>query len=319
MDNNSVINIAYCTDANYLEYVSTSIISVLMNNPHQTLSFYVFVYDVSDEDIAKLKLTSNFIHVIRIEKEEIEKYDSNFTIKHLNRSIYMRLIAPRLLKGKVDKFIYLDADTLCFDDISSINEIDISNVICAVCHDSINGKESKDAHRLGLNSENYFNSGFLYINVDNWIQYDIENKSNIILLEKGNTLKYPDQDALNITMDGRVKFIENHWNFLFTWFTDDEKEKFFYFHKRTAKIIHFTGSRKPWYKEHSGLAQQTYVLYRNLTPWRNTPLLSYSSRMRPTDYRVYARQSAKKGKYISFLKWYLKYLKSKFNSKSKKI
>ncbi|MFQ1038844.1 glycosyltransferase family 8 protein [Citrobacter koseri] len=312
MNNNSVINIAYCTDANYLEYVATSIISVLMNNPRQSLSFYVFVYDVSDEDIAKLKLTSHFIQVIKIEKEEIEKYDDNFTIKHLNRSVYMRLLVPRLLNGKVEKFIYLDADTLCFDEISSINDVDISDVICAVSHDSIDTKDNRHAHRLGLNSDHYFNSGFLYINIANWIQYDIENKSNIVLTEQGNSLRFPDQDALNITMDGRVKFIDNHWNFLFTWFTDEEKENFFYSPNSIPKIIHFTGGRKPWYQEHSGLAQHIYVLYHHLTPWRDAPLRSYSSRMRPTDYRVYARQFAKKRKYFSSFKWYLKYLKSKF-------
>ncbi|WP_410731827.1 glycosyltransferase family 8 C-terminal domain-containing protein [Citrobacter freundii] len=38
---------------------------------------------------------------------------------------------------------------------------------------------------------------------------------------------------------------------------------------------------------------------------------SYAPRMRPTDYRVYSRQEAKKGKYCASIKWYLKYLKTK--------
>lgn len=40
MDNkNNVINIAYCTDANYLEYVAVSIMSVIMNNPDKNFHF----------------------------------------------------------------------------------------------------------------------------------------------------------------------------------------------------------------------------------------------------------------------------------------
>ncbi|EPY0577028.1 glycosyltransferase family 8 protein, partial [Citrobacter freundii] len=110
MDNkNNIINIAYCTDANYLEYVAVSIMSVIMNNPEQDLSFFVFVYDVTDEEINKLRSTSDKIQVINIDKEEIEKYNSDFAIKHLNRSTYMRLAVPRLLKDKVEHFIYLDA------------------------------------------------------------------------------------------------------------------------------------------------------------------------------------------------------------------
>ncbi|EMF24521.1 MULTISPECIES: glycosyltransferase family 8 protein [Citrobacter] len=307
----NVINIAYCTDANYLEYVAVSIMSVIMNNPGQNLSFFVFVYDVTDEEIKKLRSTSDKIQVINIDKEEIEKYNNDFAIKHLNRSTYMRLAVPRLLKDKVEHFIYLDADTLCFDKLNDIGSIDISNVISAVSHDSLDIHDTKNAKRLGLSTGNYFNAGFLYINIENWVKYDIENKANTVLFEQGKSLPYFDQDALNIAMDGNVKFIDNRWNFLFNWFTDQQKEIFFYQKDILPRIIHFTGGRKPWYKEHTGLSQQLYLFYHHFTPWRNTEMRSYAPRMRPTDYRVYSRQEAKKGNYCASIKWYLKYLKTK--------
>lgn len=311
MFNKSVINIAWCTDANYLEYVATSIASVSLNNPGVPLAFFVFVYDVSDSDIERLKKTSPYIHVQKIERADVEKYDDNLTIKHLNRSIYMRLAVPRLLQDKVENFIYLDADTLCFDDISSIREVDVSQVICAVSHDSLKRNDDKNARRLGLTGGQYFNSGFLYINIHKWLENNIEDKANTILFERGKDLPYPDQDALNIVMDGQVKFIDNSWNYLYTWLNDEQKERFFYHRDTTPKIMHFTGGRKPWYQEHTGLAQQLYLFYKHFTPWRDAPLRSYAPRMRPTDYRVYARQSVKKGQYLNALKWYLKYLGSK--------
>ena len=307
----NVINIAYCTDANYLEYVAVSIMSVIMNNPGQNLSFFVFVYDVTDEEIKKLRSTTDKIQIINIDKKEIEKYNNDFAIKHLNRSIYMRLTVPRLLKGKVEHFIYLDADTLCFDKIDDINSIDISEVICAASHDSLNNNDNKNAKRLKLSTPSYFNSGFLYINIINWLKNDIETKANQFLFDRGESLPYPDQDALNIAMDGNVKFIDHRWNFLFNWFTDQQKETFFYQKDILPRIIHFTGGRKPWYKEHTGLSQQLYLFYHHFTPWRNTEMRSYAPRMRPTDYRVYSRQEAKKGNYCASIKWYLKYLKTK--------
>ena len=313
MDNTKdIINIAYCTDANYLEYVSVSIISIAMNNPDQALAFYVFVYDVSDDDIAKLQKTTNNIQVIKIDKADIEKYNDDFAIKHLNRSTYMRLAVPRLLMNKVEKFIYLDADTLCFDSISAINDIDISDVICAVSHDSLNINDDKHAKRLGLNTKHYFNAGLLYINVTNWVNNNVENKANNILLDKGKNLPYFDQDALNIAMDSQVKFIDNKWNYLFNWFNDTQKENFFYQEEMRPRIVHFTGGRKPWYKEHTGLSQQLYLFYHHFTPWRDTELRSYAPRMRPTDYRVYSRQAMKRREYITAIKWYIKYLISKF-------
>lgn len=312
MDNkNNVINIAYCTDANYLEYVAVSIMSVIMNNPGQNLSFFVFVYDVTEEEINKLRSTSDKIQVFNIEKEEIEKYNNDFAIKHLNRSTYMRLAVPRLLKDKVERFIYLDADTLCFDKLDDINQIDISNVICAVSHDSLDTHDVKNAKRLGLSTNHYFNAGFLYINIANWIKFDIENKANTVLFEQGKSLPYFDQDALNIAMDGNVTFIDNRWNFLFNWFNDQQKDNFFNQKDILPRIIHFTGGRKPWYKEHTGLSQQLYLFYHHFTPWRNTEMRSYAPRMRPTDYRVYSRQEAKRGNYCASIKWYVKYLKTK--------
>nr|WP_154325502.1 glycosyltransferase [Pantoea sp. 201603H] len=311
-NNNHQINIAYCTDANYLEYVATSITSVIMNNMQASLAFYVFVYDVSSDDIEKLKKTSPYIEVFEMEKSDIDKYQTDFKIKHLNRSTYMRLAVPRLLKDKVDTFIYLDADTLCFDDISAITEIDVSKVICAVGHDSLDAAETKHAKRLGLNVDNYFNAGFLYINVENWISNGIEEKANEILFEKAQELPYLDQDALNIAMAGNVTFIDNKWNFIHNWYTETQKDTYFYDKSDLPRIVHFTGGRKPWFKEHEGLSQQLFSFYHHFTPWRNEPLRSFSSRMRPTDYRVYSRQHFQRRQFGKAIVNYLKYLKAKF-------
>ncbi|SQB40548.1 Uncharacterised protein [Citrobacter koseri] len=53
-------------------------------------------------------------------------------------------------------------------------------------------------------------------------------------------MPYFDQDALNIAMNGNITFIDNRWNFLFNWFTDEQKENFFYHSDTLPRIIHFT-------------------------------------------------------------------------------
>ncbi|MBV4414256.1 glycosyltransferase family 8 protein [Enterobacteriaceae bacterium YMB-R22] len=309
--NEETINIAYCTDENYLEYVATSIKSIILNSSSK-LSFYVFVYNVTDSEIFKLKSTSKLIQVIEMDKLEVDKYHNNFTIKHLNRSTYMRLAVPRLLSGKVDKFIYLDADTLCFSDLGDINKVDINNVVCAASHDALTKNDNKNAKRLGIESGHYFNAGFLYINVANWVKSEVEIKANKILLDDGKTLPYLDQDALNIVLNGHIKFIDNKWNFIYNWYTEKQKESFFYDKVTLPKIVHFTGGRKPWFVEHDGLAQQLFIFYHHFTPWKNNPLRSYKEKMRPTDYRVYSRKNWRNKKYLTSVTWYLKYLRSRF-------
>ncbi|MCX8649101.1 glycosyltransferase family 8 protein [Gilliamella sp. B2776] len=317
--NNSFINIVYCTDSNYLEHVGVSITSILLNNKRHNIHFHVFLYDVSEEEKNKLQEISSSITLYSVSIDELNKYFDvqNDKIKHINRSMYIRLSVPRLLPKYVDKFIYLDADILCFGDISSILNVNIDSVVCAVTADSLDADNMlQNKKRLNLASEKYFNSGFLYINIQNWKKFDTENKANQILLSPQNYhLLYPDQDALNIVLQNQVSYIDVKWNYLFTWINNQEKETFFDNKKRLPCFIHFTGARKIWYQEHKGLAQNLYCFYRHFTPWSNCRLKSYKSKMRVNDYRIYAKSHLKDKNLMSSLKYYLLYFLYKLKGK----
>lgn len=314
MNNEEPIHIAYCTDANYLEYVAISITSIILNNLNEEIYFHVFLYDVSQDEMKKLKNINKKINIYIINETELNKYSIDFKINHLNKSTYIRLLAPRLLANITEKFIYLDADILCFANISSIREINIDDVVCAASADSLPGKKDSSPKRLGMKKNYYFNAGFLYININNWIKKNIEKKTNDILYNSHNSFKYYDQDALNIILQGQVKPIDNTWNFLFTWMSEKEKEHYFFNKDTLPNFIHFTGGRKPWYIEHDGLSQQLYIFYKHFTPWAQEPLKSYKNKMRSTDYRVYAKSYFKKKKFLSAANHYVKYLISKTKS-----
>lgn len=314
----SIINIAFCTDKNYLEYVAIAIKSVQLNNLKNKIQFHVFLYDVPDCEIEKFNQLDAQIKIHTIPQQALEKYQDEHQLKHLNRSMYIRLLVPRLLEKAVDKFIYLDADTLCFDDLSSITDIDIDSVVCAVVSDSLKPHSiAKNVARLNLNTQTYFNSGFMYINAKNWCEFDVENKVNSTLSSESEIkLIYPDQDALNIVLQNQVKFIEPKWNYLYTWMNEQEKEHFFYDKQTLPYIVHFTGARKPWYQEHTGLAQSLYLFYKHFTPWANEPLKSYLPRMRVNDYRIYAKGYFKQKRMIYSVKYYLQYIWLKLKNKS---
>lgn len=304
---NNIINIAYCTDSNYLEHVSVSIQSIILNNLAEKLQFHVFLYNVPEKDIEKLKKTSQLITVYKIEQADVEKYQHDFSTKHISNLTFIRLMVPKLLSNKVHRLLYLDADILCFANISSILDINIDNYICAAGNDSNSNKPNPNLTRLKLNTSFYFNAGVLYINIPNWVTFNIEEQTNEILFEN-KSLKYADQDALNITLQNRVLLIDSKWNYLFTWMTAKQKETFFYNKHNLPYFIHFTGPRKMWYQEHEGLAQTLYDFYKHFTPWSNMPLKSYKDKMRTVDYRVYAIDFFKKGSILKGIDHYIKYL-----------
>ncbi|MDF7671506.1 glycosyltransferase family 8 protein [Orbaceae bacterium ESL0721] len=308
------IHIAYCADENYIEHISVSIQSIILNNLKLKLQFHVFLYDVNPKLIKKLQDTSESIAIYNIKSTDIEKYQHQFSTKHISNSTFIRLLVPRLLKDKTDKFLYLDADILCFADISSILTIDITNFICAVCTDSLNNQFNKNSIRLNLQSPYYFNAGVLYINTNKWIDFDVEHRANLIL-SQNKTLKYADQDALNIVLENRVLPLEPKWNYLYTWMSDHEKENFFYEKDTLPFLVHFTGPRKMWYEEHGGLAQNIYCFYKHFTPWADSPMKSYQTKMRTVDYRVYAKTFFKKKFILKGILFYLHYIKRKIAKK----
>ncbi|KES14724.1 Lipopolysaccharide biosynthesis protein, LPS:glycosyltransferase [Gilliamella apicola SCGC AB-598-I20] len=97
--NNSIINIVYCTDSNYLEHVGVSITSIILNNKSNNIHFHIFLYDVSDEEKNKLKEINSAITLYSIPIDELNKYIEikNEKVKHINRSMYIRLSVPRQL------------------------------------------------------------------------------------------------------------------------------------------------------------------------------------------------------------------------------
>ncbi|MEB0233451.1 glycosyltransferase, partial [Undibacterium sp. 10I3] len=67
---------------------------------------------------------------------------------------------------------------------------------------------------LHLKGGDYFNSGVMLINVQRWLAAEITQATIASILKDGKSFRFPDQDALNVVLDGRVKFIERKWNFL---------------------------------------------------------------------------------------------------------
>lgn len=305
------INVVFCSDGNYIEYLATALMSVYLNNVHENIKFHVFSYDIDNEKLNKLKQSDADISIYRLDEQELAEFDNESSLAHINKSTYIRLLVPRLLPAEVEYFVYLDVDVLCFSSLAELKEINLSNHVCAVVTDNSSEINKRNNMRIGVESDKYFNAGMMYVNKQLWLDNDIEKKTQTILRERKGTLKYLDQDALNLALQGQIVFIDKKWNFLYTLLDEEQKESFLYNPEKLPVIMHFTGGRKPWYIEHQGVAQHLYLFYRNFTAWRKTPLRSYKERMRATDYRVYARQAFKRGKILKALKLYLNYLQKK--------
>lgn len=170
------------------------------------------------------------------------------TNKLWSNAMYFRLIISDYFFEKLDKFLYLDADIICQSNLSEIQQMTIDNHIAIVVTDRDEALWKKRAEELKTPEikKGYFNPGVMLINVNMWREENVTKKTlNLLSSEDSkNIFSYHDQDVLNITLVGKVKFIDKRYNSQFSINYELKKDN-----KPTinnnAILIHYIGPKKP--------------------------------------------------------------------------
>jgi UDP-glucose:(glucosyl)LPS alpha-1,3-glucosyltransferase len=309
-------HIAFGVDTYYFRGMGVTMTSVIENNPGVNFVFHVFAFTISDDNRNRLRqleakygVTVN-IHIIDPSVfDECAKFPS---FAHYSAAIFTRLLIPGTLKGVTDKVLYLDSDILCLGSIAELISMDLRDDIVALIHD--NGEETvrNQCERLKLREKKYFNSGVLYINIDNWLANDITPIAMRTILESEQRFMFPDQDALNIVLDGRARFIDGKFNFQYNLDNCLKAGDPRMSPVGDAVFVHFTGRVKPWHDWSLHEAKSLFVKYQSLSPWADIPLDA------PRNYkemRMFSQFLAKQGRSAYAALWYLKYLVTKFSPK----
>lgn len=316
VDKNDVINIGFGINGNYSRCAGTSIVSFCLNNPEQKFSFYILASDLSDISKENFKILAKQYSINII----IYEINSSFFAKLPTRTafpipMYFRFILPLILKD-LNKIFYIDADIICLNSAEELFSVDFENNIIAAVPDT---KETNNERNniLKLRNHIYFNSGVLSINILKWNELNISDKLIAILAKEPEKFLLPDQDALNLILTNRIKYLPRKFN----WFNGFYKWKANSIDSKEIILLHFTSSPKPWdlgWKLHSMCNEYNtdlYDKYEQLTPWANTPPV------KPKTYkkmRLYAKDLKRNGYYIEGMKWHFKYLTNKIKYLVKK-
>ncbi|HGJ5869601.1 MULTISPECIES: glycosyltransferase [Arsenophonus] len=306
-----VFNIAYGVDKNFIFGTGVSIASILMHNNNMDFHFHVFTdfFDREQESLfsqlAKQYNTKITIYLLKC--EELNNLPTNHCWSY---AIYFRLIIVDYLKNKIKNVLYLDSDAFCKGSMVDLKKLNFEDdIILYAVHDS----EAKDKSKLKIDTNKYFNSGFLYINLMKYNKCKITKKVFKELNEK-NILNYPDQDALNICLNKNVKLIDVKYN---TFFPIDalirtkSKNKFFIYHQ--SVIVHYVGLSKPWHDWTTDYIEtEIFRLAKSKSPWSSYQLL------KPKSYKEISRKSRHlkyQKKYLKSYVFYIKYILAKISRK----
>lgn len=280
-DTLNIINIAYGIDDNYARCMATSIASFCINNKDKNFCFYIVASDLSDKTKIKLKVLAKDYNINIIIYEINKDFFRDMPIIHeISLATYFRILLPNLVLN-VDKLYYIDADIICLKDADSFFCINLEDNIIAAVPDSekMNNKRNK---ALNLGQHIYFNAGILIIDIEKWNNNKISDKILTVINKYKNIIKYEDQDALNIVLSKKVKYISKIFNCI-TLSDVDNKE---------IILLHFANHPKPWNKDwplnimYNEFSKNLYRQLENETPWKNSPLENNNSYKNKIKWRL---------------------------------
>lgn len=198
---------------------------------------------------------------------DVGRFDRFFTLPHLSKMTFARLLIPEMMGPAVRRVLYLDVDLLILRDLRELAAADLGDKVMGGVHDRGDAKMKRgdpDFHNLPKVSD-YFNCGVLLIDLQRWRAEGISEKA-LAYLEQNPRTPFGDQDALNVALDGRWQILDPRWNFqrhaLVSLGRLPRAER--------PYIVHFVMAEKPWIARMLSRNAGFYDRYRSRTQFRRS-------------------------------------------------
>ncbi len=218
-------------DNNYLEGFEVLIKSLLLTNPWVDHDFIIFYDDLKPESIARISLLyPNFVFR-RVDGSQYSKYSKGDLTNYLVVKAYYILEAFRV--RDYDRLVTLDVDMVVLGDIKELVDTDVA--FGAVPQHF----ESRGGWRI--------NSGVMTFDRRS-MSDEFVAKMDEIGLSGEYDLERHDQGVLSAVLDGEYEKLDKKYNFVKRAVKLGQKPP------ADTRILHFTGSTKPWSGGEAGYA-----------------------------------------------------------------
>ena len=209
------VGIAYGLNNQYTYPTLVSMTSILENSSsHTYYIFYILVDEKTFKNNNKQMLISLEKKYDRCEVNIIEISDENLKNANTKRyplAAYYRLILAEIIPD-LNRIIYLDGDTLIYDDLSEMYNLEMGNNIILGFVDN----SYKKAEEFGIQTYKYIVSGVLLINLKKIRKENITQKFFEFMDKYQDKLTQEDQTVINIVLHGRIGLLPpkfGMWNF----------------------------------------------------------------------------------------------------------
>lgn len=226
-----------CNDA--YAFPARVLISCVLRHASAPVRIHLLSTGLSDKAISGLRamFRPGGPHDLDIHNNLEISFPLSLHCAHISKDTYLRLLLPEVL-ADIDRVIWLDIDLLVRGDIAPLWNADIgSAVLAGVVEEQMytNGHPQNIGMKPGAK---YFNAGVLVMNLAKIREQNIAEEWK--RLSAKQAFRFLDQDVINISCENKIAELSMFWNFNLYYYRKYKPQKC------KAKIIHFTGSEKPW-------------------------------------------------------------------------
>ena len=239
----SRIDVALGFDSRYAAHAGTVVSSIVRNAPGAEFRFIMLHANVDravQERVESVAPNAAFVWT-PVGDDDLPAHADR---GHFNRTILFRLGLEALAPADCVRVLYIDSDMIVLGDVRELWTADLSdNAIGAVLDAYVDGATFAPRWDLPHNGERYFNSGLLLIDLAKVRQQKLFSRTLDFIVENDTKLLFSDQDALNHVFWGRWTALDPSWN-VQKFLTGEEIARDL--GGETPKLVHFTGTHKPW-------------------------------------------------------------------------
>jgi len=255
--------VLFAIDSGYVAHLSAALYSLLKSNEHRTFDIVVLTTNISQNERSKLDyITDLFGSNLKVELLRDSLFDGLKVNYHFQKSNYYRLFAAEFIKDS--KCLYLDADIIVTSSLDELLDVELGDYYLAAVENPGFDRHSELSMRP---TSKYFNSGVMLLNLNKWRQLCVKDLVIDVVKNKPDAIHFVDQCGLNSVVDGEWVELDPMYNVQTCML---EAQLFsFDFVQKNSKIIHFTGSSKPWCLHNDHPFKKKYWLNRNKTPYKS--------------------------------------------------
>ena len=271
------IPIIFAIDNNVVMQCGVTITSLLLNAKEGTFYDMYILCNKSQLDKAnrnsllKAFETNRKCKISFVDVGETFKESEGLATGHVTTATYYRLAIPTLFP-QFERVIYADIDMIFQQDLSELYQNSLSNGewIAAARDLAIDDKfyfKSDLPYKVGKSEKDYFNAGFLVMNLKSLREENVVEEFN-----RHAKIKYDqnDQDVLNVVCNGHVQILPSIYNFQLNHFSN------YMWKRKTPEIqfgdlfknatLHYTWKHKPW-NSLECVAYDTWWHYYKMSPF----------------------------------------------------